>query len=112
MSIEIKATITASGFTYVKRNLDFDELYWLSLADYNSLSYKTHRITKQNITPFTTKSAMKRDRATVNFTSIVAQLRLQPLVEGRIGIIKGQSSQSQSITSSLTAQVQQLVSPD
>jgi hypothetical protein len=85
--IEIKATITTSGFTDVKRDLGFDELYWLSLASYNSLSYEIHRITREQILRFVEASNTQRDRATVNLAKIVESLSLPPIFKGRIGII-------------------------
>jgi hypothetical protein len=87
-AIEIKATITASGFTDVKRDLGFDELYWLSLASYNSLSYEIHRITRDQISRFAAASNTQRDRATVNLAKIVERLSLKPIFRGHIGIVR------------------------
>src|SRR6266478_3415596 len=45
-SCEIKGTVTESGFTDVKRSLDFDELYWLSFSDHHTLQFEIYRFTK------------------------------------------------------------------
>jgi hypothetical protein len=87
-TIEIKATITRSGFTDVKRDLEFDELYWLSLADYNSLKYEVYRFSRAEIRKCVAASRTERDRGTVNLKQITDRLQLKPIHRGRIGIVR------------------------
>lgn len=87
-AVEIKATITEQGFTDVKRDLEFDELYWLSFTDYNLLKYEIYKLTKQQLKEYVKQSKTERDRATVHLKRIADTYKLKPVRRGRIGIIK------------------------
>ncbi len=87
-AIEIKATTTEGGFNDVKRALQFDELYWLSFVDFDSLKYEIYHISKHRIESFVEASGTKHDRATVNLKRITKENRLGPAHKGRIGIVR------------------------
>ena len=86
--IEIKATTTKQGFTDIKRTMDFDELYWLSFADFDTLHYKVYRLTKPHLENFVEASKTARDRATINLQAVVNKYGLQPIHQGYIGIVE------------------------
>jgi len=88
-AIEIKATITPQGFTDVKRDLDFDELYWLSMAGYENLTYEIYSMPRSMIEGYVKRSKTVRDRGTVNLTEIVHEGNLKPFRQGYIGIVTG-----------------------
>jgi hypothetical protein len=83
---EIKATITPTGFTDVKRDLNFDELYWLSFADYAALNFEIYKFTKEQIKRVVDASGTERDRGTVNLKKVASFHKLQPIQKGCIGI--------------------------
>ncbi|MCX6028649.1 MAG: hypothetical protein NT169_05020 [Chloroflexi bacterium] len=87
-SVEIKATITGTGFTDVKRDLDFDELYWLSFCNYAQLRYEIYRLSKTDIFTAAGKSNTARERATVGLAKIVETAHLRPIQTGYIGIVR------------------------
>ena len=87
--VELKATITPSGFTDVKRDQDFDELYWLSFAGYNALKYEIYKFKRSQIDFFVKKSNTNRDRATMNLKNVAVHYKLRPIQTGRIGVIVG-----------------------
>src|SRR5712692_2966766 len=86
-AVEIKATITKGGFTSVGRSLNFDELYWLSFAGYNSLNYEIFRIHKSKIELLVRRSRRWSDRVTVNLQRLVDRYGLKPFQVGRIGTV-------------------------
>jgi hypothetical protein len=96
-AIEIKATITKGGFTDVNRSLSFDELYWLSLASYDSLRYEIFKIHKSKIEPLVRASATARDRGTVNLQRVVDGHKLLPTFRGHIGIVSEKSLPSHKV---------------
>jgi hypothetical protein len=85
--VEIKATITPTGFTDVKRDLNFDELYWISFADYKSLNYEIYRFSKTEIKLFVDKSKTSRDRGTVGLKAVADYHNLKPIQKGYIGVV-------------------------
>lgn len=106
-AVEIKATITPTGFTDVKLTEagfteieitesgvnevpinGFDELYWLSFADYNAYRYEVYRLEYAQITELADKSKTLRDRKTINLKSVVDQFDLPPVARGRIGVLR------------------------
>jgi hypothetical protein len=87
-AVEIKAMITSHGFTDIKRDLNFDELYWLSLEKHHHLRYKIYRFHNEQIGSFVARSNTKRDRGTGSLQNIAEALQLSPLYSGHIGIIR------------------------
>lgn len=88
-TVKIKATITGSGFTDVKRSMDFDELYWLSFTHFSSLRYEICRLKKDHVHDFVVNSRTARDRGTVSIEKIAKAARIHPIQAGRIGVIIG-----------------------
>jgi len=88
-AIEIKGTITEAGFTDVKRDLAFDELYWLSMSSYNDLRFSIYRFTRSEVKTVVDKSKTRRDRGTVGLRGLATELDRKPEVTGRIGFIVG-----------------------
>ncbi|SRR5712692_3901865 len=86
-AVEIKGTITKGGFTSVGRSLNFDDLYWLSFASYDSLRYKICRIKKPMIQQIIRRSRFGLDRGTVNLKRIVDRFELRPTHVGYIGTV-------------------------
>lgn len=86
-AVELKATITPSGFTDVKRDLNFDELYWVSFAGYKDLRFEIYRFDKEQIRRFVDKSKTNRDRATMTLAKVAEHFDLRPIRRARIGIV-------------------------
>ncbi|MBN1460748.1 MAG: Bsp6I family type II restriction endonuclease [Armatimonadetes bacterium] len=86
-AVEIKATITATGFTDAKRDLQFDELYWLSMPDYRNLRFSIYRFTRADLEQVVRQSRTRRERGTVGLAKVAAELGKKPFKEGRIGCL-------------------------
>ena len=86
--IEIKATTTATGLTSIKRDCNFDDLYWVSFVDYNSLKYVIYKFTRTQIMKLVDVPKVKNNIATVNLMKYAQDLKLEPAHKGRIGIVK------------------------
>lgn len=110
-AIEIKATVTKSGFTDVKRVSDLTELVWLSFSGYASLEYEIYRITKADLQPYLSNSNTLRDRATVNLKGIVTAKNIPPFKSGRIGIVAA-APLNVNTSLRLSEQVATLTSPE
>jgi len=86
--VEIKATITDAGFTDIRRDLEFDVLYWLSLGDYSKLRYRIHRLERASLRMVSEQSRTPRERATVGLDKVIRQIGTQPAKKGHIGIVE------------------------
>ena len=86
-AIEIKASITKTGFTDIKRDLDFDELLWLSFASYENLKYKIFRFARSELESAVANSNTRRDRGTINLMKVAKSLNKDPDFIGRIGVV-------------------------
>ena len=86
-AVEIKATISPGGFNDIKRDLRFDELYWLDFSSYDTLKYRIYRFTQSDVRLATETSRTARERATLNFRRFILDLNMTPLHAGRIGVI-------------------------
>lgn len=86
-AVELKATITTTGFTDIKRDQNFDELYWLSFADHNALRYEVYKFQKREIDFFVQRSKTNRDRATMNLKNVADHFKVKPVQTGCIGVI-------------------------
>jgi phosphorylcholine metabolism protein LicD len=80
-SIEIKATITKSGFQEIK-NEQYDELYWLRFHEHEKLEYEIYRFTREKIEQF----LEGKNNRKVNLIGLICEDD-KPIAAGKIGFI-------------------------
>jgi hypothetical protein len=85
-AIEIKATITNNGFTDIKRDMNFNELYWVSMKSPEYFSFEIYRIERSRLEHYVESSKTERDRGTISLDKITKQEGIRPAFKGRIGI--------------------------
>ena len=85
--IEIKATSTSNGRNDIKRDLKFDELYWLNLEKYRESKYEIFKITSQQFKQFVlniNESEAKRERSNIGLNKMIKAEKINPIKCGRI----------------------------
>jgi hypothetical protein len=80
-SIEIKATITESGFQEVK-NEQYDELYWLRFHEHEKLKYEIYKFPCEKIEQY----LQGRNNRKINLINLIGEID-KPIAIGRIGIM-------------------------
>jgi len=80
-SIEIKATITESGFQEIK-NAQYDELYWFRFHAHEKLEYKIYKFSRDKIDQY----LKGKNNRKINLIKLVGKDD-KPITIGRIGII-------------------------
>jgi hypothetical protein len=84
-AVEIKATITPVGFTDIKRDLEFDELIWLDMHQYEVLSFDLYSLGRHEFEAAVAASRTARDRGTIGMRRIAVGLGRGPFLRGRVG---------------------------
>lgn len=87
LAVEIKATTSSRGRDDVKLPPEFDELYWLDLAEYESLEFRIYRMTTTDFRDVTGRERGRR--VNVQLRNIVESRHVRALRNGRIGIVLG-----------------------
>ena len=81
-SIEIKATITESGFQEIK-NEQYDELYWFRFHEHEKLKYEIYKFSRTKIEQFLNGKNNRK----INLIKLICE-NDRPIATGRIGLVQ------------------------
>lgn len=87
LPVEIKATMTNTGYTDVKRD-GFDYLYWLDLQGYADNTLKIYEFALSDIIQAIDGRKSRGNRTSIGLAQIADSFGKSPVFEGYIAVIK------------------------